>query len=411
MVHSEGHIVDMKGKSPTTPGLRRVLAVTALAALVAGGMKVASDYATPGSGFSTVATVAADPTGPPAPTGGMTDGGGSQFQPPQMPSSMPDYQGGNNQPPLDQNSGISIYNSGNPQAPQQVPGQQGGQQPQQAQQPAHGTQIPDYQTNPGYTQGPGKPNPDYQAPQQQSPQQAQQQGQQPQQQQPTQAPTQTQPPTQQPTVTTQPGQETGQNNSEDDLHTDDFDDTSEVPDEKYRMDNGTDKNICQQSQAELSAGQPISNIDWFTMVGNTLNGPQMRVENATKWPEMVSKAVDEWKGLGVDISYFTPAWYRKGPFNADVKVVESHDPDFGPYGRTDWQNGIIYINTWLFEKENASAERIQETITHEIGHALGLIHGCAGTIMQRAHELSDHTIRPISPTALDKAIVRQIHQK
>ncbi|SLI18386.1 Uncharacterised protein [Mycobacteroides abscessus subsp. massiliense] len=164
-------------------GLRRASAVVAIVALAVGGAKVVDDYTLPGSGFSAVATVAADPTGPPAPTGGMTDGGGQGFQPPQMPSSMPDYQGGNNQPPLDQNSGISIYNSGNPQAPQQVPGQQAGQQPQQAQQPAHGTQPPDYQTATPFTQGPGKPNPDYQAPQQQ-PQQGQQPQQQPSQQQP-----------------------------------------------------------------------------------------------------------------------------------------------------------------------------------------------------------------------------------
>lgn len=163
-------------------GLRRASALLAIVALAVGGAKVVDDHTLPGSGFSAVATVAAEPTGPPGPTGGMTDGGGSQFQPPQMPSSMPDYQGGNNQPPLNQDSGVSIYNSGNPQAPQQVPGQQAGQQPQQAQQPAHGTQIPDYQSNPGYTQGPGQPNPNYQAPQQQSPQQ----GQQPQQQQPNQ---------------------------------------------------------------------------------------------------------------------------------------------------------------------------------------------------------------------------------
>ncbi len=117
--------------------------------------------------------------------------GGQQFQPPQMPSSMPDYQGGNNQPPLNQDNGVSIYNSGNPQAPQQVPGQQGGQQPQQAQQPQHGNQIPDYQTATPYTQGPGQANPDYQAPQQGN---QPQQGQQPQQQQPSQAPTQTQQP-------------------------------------------------------------------------------------------------------------------------------------------------------------------------------------------------------------------------
>lgn len=139
----------------------------------------------PGSGFSTIATVAADPTGP---TGGPGSGpggmNGSQFQPPGLPPQQPDYQGGINQPPLDQNSGISIYNSGSPQAPQQVPGQQAGQQPQQAQQPAHGTQMPDYQTATPYTQGPGKANPDYQAPQQGNQAQQPQQGQQPQQQQP-----------------------------------------------------------------------------------------------------------------------------------------------------------------------------------------------------------------------------------
>ncbi|RIR60082.1 hypothetical protein [Mycobacteroides abscessus] len=163
----------MKDRWMMPAGLRRASAMVAIVALAVGGAKVVDDNTLPGSGFSTVATVAAEPTGPPGPTGGMTDGGGSQFQPPQMPSSMPDYQGGNNQPPLDQNSGISIYNTGSPGV-QQVPGQQGGQQPQQAQQPAHGTQIPDYQTATPYTQGPGKPNPDYQAPQQNSPQKPQQ---------------------------------------------------------------------------------------------------------------------------------------------------------------------------------------------------------------------------------------------
>lgn len=176
-------------------GLRRASAVVAIIALAVGGAKVVDDNTVAGSGFSAVATVAADPTGPGGPTGGPGMDGGQQFQPPQMPSSMPDYQGGNNQPPMDQNSGISIYNTGSPGA-QQVPGQQAGQQPQQAQQPAHGTQIPDYQTATPYTQGPGQANPDYQAPQQNSPQQPQQGQQQPQQQQPSQAPSQTQQPEQ-----------------------------------------------------------------------------------------------------------------------------------------------------------------------------------------------------------------------
>lgn len=177
-----------------SPGLRRTSAVIAITALAIGSAKIASDHTMPGTGFSTVATVAADPTGPTGGPGG--DGGmnGSQFSPPGLPPQQPDYQGGINQPPLDQNSGISIYNTGSPGA-QEVPGQQGAQQPQQAQQPAHGTQIPDYQTATPYTQGPGKANPDYQAPQQGNQAQQPQQGQQPQQQ-PSQAPTQTQEPEQ-----------------------------------------------------------------------------------------------------------------------------------------------------------------------------------------------------------------------
>ncbi|MGH3723364.1 MAG: hypothetical protein ACRDUS_04455 [Mycobacterium sp.] len=91
-------------------------------------------------------------------------GGGQMFQPPsQGGPQMPDYQGGINQPPMDQNSGISIYNTQAPSASQNgVNGSSGQQGPQQGwDQPAHGTQPPDYQSATPYTQGPGRPNPDF----------------------------------------------------------------------------------------------------------------------------------------------------------------------------------------------------------------------------------------------------------
>ncbi|MGH3953055.1 MAG: hypothetical protein ACRDTI_03280, partial [Mycobacterium sp.] len=97
----------MKDRWTMPKGLRRASAAVAIIALTVGGAKVVDDNTAPGSGFSAVATVAADPTGPTGGPGG--DGGmnGSQFQPPGLPPQMPDYQGGINQPPLDQNSGIS----------------------------------------------------------------------------------------------------------------------------------------------------------------------------------------------------------------------------------------------------------------------------------------------------------------
>lgn len=160
-----------------------VLALVAFSA-TAFGLATFSSYLP-----QTAAVASADPCGPDG-CGGGGNGQGSygpdtgNFQPPQMPNQMPDYQGGINQPPLDQNSGISIYNE-NPSAGQ-VPSQTGGQQsmqdpsfranPDGSWQARNGEwSPPNYQTStPGLTQGPGQPNPGWsgnQAPQINTPQQ------------------------------------------------------------------------------------------------------------------------------------------------------------------------------------------------------------------------------------------------
>lgn len=136
-----------------------VAGVVALLMFSAGGL---------GLGWFTPATVPQAHAACPPDCGGPggsdgPPGGGQMFQPPsQGGPQMPDYRGGVNQPPMDQNSSISIYNT---QAPSvgNTTGSQGAQQgPQQGwDQPAHGTQPPDYQNATPYTQGPGRPNPDY----------------------------------------------------------------------------------------------------------------------------------------------------------------------------------------------------------------------------------------------------------
>ncbi|MDB2196271.1 putative toxin [Mycobacteroides abscessus] len=180
---------DASHKAAATSG------VVALLMFSAGGL---------GLGWFTPATVPQAHAQCPPDCGGGSNGSGSygpdasQFQPPQMPGQMPDYQGGINQPALDQNGSISIYNTQAPSVSNNgVQGSSGQQGPQQGwDQPAHGTQIPDYQNAAPYTQGPGRPNPDFnpgsqggqpnQGVQQQAPQQpqenpAQQPDQQPQQ--------------------------------------------------------------------------------------------------------------------------------------------------------------------------------------------------------------------------------------
>ncbi|MDM2652157.1 hypothetical protein PP633_06655 [Mycobacteroides abscessus] len=145
---------DASHKTAATSG------VVALLMFSAGGL---------GLGWFTPATVPQAHAQCPPDCGGGSNGSGSygpdasQFQPPQMPGQMPDYQGGINQPALDQNSSISIYNTQAPSVSNDgVQGSSGQQGPQQGwDQPAHGTQIPDYQNAAPYTQGPGRPNPDF----------------------------------------------------------------------------------------------------------------------------------------------------------------------------------------------------------------------------------------------------------
>ncbi len=122
-----------------------------------------------GLGWFTPATVPAARAACPPDCGGPggsdgPPGGGQMFQPPsQGGPQMPDYQGGINQPPLDQNGSISIYNTQAPSISNNgANGSSGQQGPQQGwDQPAHGTQVPDYQNATPYTQGPGRPNPDF----------------------------------------------------------------------------------------------------------------------------------------------------------------------------------------------------------------------------------------------------------
>ncbi|SHZ08690.1 Uncharacterised protein [Mycobacteroides abscessus subsp. abscessus] len=144
---------DASRKAAATSG------VVALLMFSAGGL---------GLGWFTPATVPQAHAQCPPDCGGGSNGGSygpdaSQFQPPQMPNQMPDYQGGINQPPMGQNSSISIYNTQAPSVSNSgSQGSSGQQGPQQSwDQPAHGTQIPDYQTATPYTQGPGRPNPDF----------------------------------------------------------------------------------------------------------------------------------------------------------------------------------------------------------------------------------------------------------
>lgn len=117
-------------KETTRKALRRASSTAAVLAVLAAAIGVPVITPEPPLGTNPVLAIArADcppdcgggpgnggtPSGPP--------GGGTEFVPPSMPA-MPPYEPGRGQPPLDQNNGISIYNSAAPQPSQAAqPGQ------------------------------------------------------------------------------------------------------------------------------------------------------------------------------------------------------------------------------------------------------------------------------------------------
>lgn len=117
------HKTRSAAKASTLRLLRRTASAAAVVAVVAAAIAVpiTAPEPTPGSAPMVIAIARADCPPDCGPGGGGTPsgppGGGTEFVPPSMPA-MPSYEPGRGQPPLDQNNGISIYNSATPQPSQ-----------------------------------------------------------------------------------------------------------------------------------------------------------------------------------------------------------------------------------------------------------------------------------------------------
>ncbi|CPW66924.1 putative toxin [Mycobacteroides abscessus] len=228
-----------------------------------------------GLGWFTPATVPQARAACPPDCGGgggsdMPPGGGQMFQPPsQGGQQMPDYSGGNyGRPGLDQNSGISIYNE-NP-AGQQVPSQTGGRQsmqeppfqanPDGSWQARNGEwSPPNYQTATPFTQGPGRPNPDWPGNQGAQPNPGAQSGNQSAQQPP--QPAQQQVPQQQPSQQNpgqQPNQQPQQSDSQriDDLTRQLQDQQQQGTQDRQRIDDLTKQLQQQNKQSQKQQQSP-----------------------------------------------------------------------------------------------------------------------------------------------------------
>ncbi len=151
-------------KASTLRLLHRTARAAAVVAVVAAAIAVpiTAPEPTPGSAPVVVAIARADCPPDCGPGGGGTPsgppGGGTEFVPPSIPA-MPSYEPGRGQPPLDQNNGISIYNSTAPQPSQAA---QPGQAPVQNQDGTYNRAANGEQQPNNYQQAPNNQQPSQQ---------------------------------------------------------------------------------------------------------------------------------------------------------------------------------------------------------------------------------------------------------
>ncbi|SLH69528.1 Extracellular phospholipase A1 precursor [Mycobacteroides abscessus subsp. massiliense] len=295
------------------------------------------------------ATASADPCGDRC--GGGGNGQGSygpdtgNFQPPQMPGQQPDYQGGINQPPLDQNSGISIYNESPGQGGQQIPQTNMGPQTS-GQRAAHGEPLPNYgpwqpdaqppaqapiqqapvQQAPQAPQQPAQApqNPAGQQPAQQAPQQpAQQAPQQPAGQQPAQQnpPQQGQPGQQQPqNPANQPGAPTQQTQNTPGLPQKDDSPIDPTDLAVAATRRGAQQGATQAAQQVASQGlpKPPAPTSWSGQITNAPDPSIPNSNNALTMAQMVQHVYDPSQAL-------PPGWSQVG--STQVEQLTGINPD------------------------------------------------------------------------------------
>ncbi|MGV0360281.1 hypothetical protein [Corynebacterium mastitidis] len=154
---------------------------------------------------------------------------------------------------------------------------------------------------------------------------------------------------------------------------------------------------CKAAIAAAEAGQEIANPDLLRIDNNAMVGDTLEVYVTTKrFEPAVDEAIRAWSeasdGAIKIVKVDKPTAHS----------VEIRERDIGHSGEMVWSpKPHLILNPAVIGRMNLQNQAL--IAAHELGHAMGLAHGCSGTVMRgRIPGYSS-----LTPTALDVAAVRQ----
>ena len=110
----------------------------------------------------------------------------------------------------------------------------------------------------------------------------------------------------------------------------------------------------------------------FVLGASLTNGCQLTYTSTSAFTSQLTNAIATWNNLtGVDVLSATTT--------PDVSISDANRDDVVWKGITSFASGTIILNSYYLVGQ--TSDQIRNTITHEIGHTLGLDHSYTGNVM------------------------------